>query len=361
MFRTRWITLASLGLAVTLVVGLFAVPTPGYAQGGGGRDRLANALRFVRDVTLQATADATSLTIEQVRAELANGKTIEALVTEKGGDLNKVKADIRTKATEAINQAVKDGTLRRPIADRMIDGLDAAIDRLVTTNWQAAGARLVGAGEYLALLEATQQVTGLTLREIREQISVDGATLATVITAAGKTVDEVKAEAIRIITAQLETWVANGRLQQAQADKILADLDTTLDTLLNTPPGQLVRGRADNATNRLTARIRALAVSELLEQTARAANMTQRELLAELRAGKTLADVATANNTDPAAIVKATVGQFTTQITQQVTNGRLTQAQADEILAGIEQELTDLMNAQNPLQIGTQRGGKKAS
>ncbi len=76
--------------------------------------------------------------------------------------------------------------------------------------------------------------------------------------------------------------------------------------------------------------------------------LSVRELLADLSPGATLADVATAHDVDPAAVVEQAAATITERINQAVENGRLTQERADEILATLESDLADLMNQPLP-------------
>jgi hypothetical protein len=62
-----------------------------------------------------------------------------------------------------------------------------------------------------------------------------------------------------------------------------------------------------------------------------------------------LAQVAKANNAEPAKIVIAVTDQLTKQVERLVTAKRLTQAQADQLLKGLAERLTSMMNETNPL------------
>jgi hypothetical protein len=70
-----------------------------------------------------------------------------------------------------------------------------------------------------------------------------------------------------------------------------------------------------------------------LEAAAKALNMTATDLEAQFRAGQTLAQVAASKNVTVQTVQSAVVAALETQLKAEVTAGRLTQANADEILA----------------------------
>ena len=74
--------------------------------------------------------------------------------------------------------------------------------------------------------------------------------------------------------------------------------------------------------------------------------LTEAELRAELEDGKTLAEIAEAERKSVDGLVQALLKAASTRIDQAVVDGKLTQAQADELEAGLEQRITDLVNGE---------------
>ncbi len=75
---------------------------------------------------------------------------------------------------------------------------------------------------------------------------------------------------------------------------------------------------------------------------------TAAELRSELSGGKTLADVAKAKGKSVDGLVAALVADEKKELDAAVKAGRLTQAQADQILANAKQRLTDMANGTRP-------------
>jgi predicted DNA-binding protein (UPF0251 family) len=70
---------------------------------------------------------------------------------------------------------------------------------------------------------------------------------------------------------------------------------------------------------------------------AKALGMTTQDLMTELQSGKSLADVATEKGVDQATLKTAIVDAIKANIDSAVTNGRLTQQQADQLKSQVDQ------------------------
>ena len=69
----------------------------------------------------------------------------------------------------------------------------------------------------------------------------------------------------------------------------------------------------------------------------------------ELRAGSTIAEIATANGVAPQTVIDALVADAQEHLDAAVENGRLEQAEADERTATLEERITDRVNGETPL------------
>jgi hypothetical protein len=93
------------------------------------------------------------------------------------------------------------------------------------------------------------------------------------------------------------------------------------------------------------------------EAAAEAIGITEDELREAIVSGQTLAEVAEANGVDPAAVVAAMVAEAEEHLAEAVADGRITQEQADERRADLEQRITDLVNGELELRHPGGRGG----
>ncbi len=86
--------------------------------------------RIVNDVV----AEATGLDGQDLRQERRDGKSFATIITENGGDVAAVKAQIITDATEKINEAVADEHLSQEEADSLLGELDAKVEELLNAT-----------------------------------------------------------------------------------------------------------------------------------------------------------------------------------------------------------------------------------
>jgi AraC-like DNA-binding protein len=144
---------------------------------------------------------------------------------------------------------------------------------------------------------------------------------------------------------QLQQAVTAGRLTQAQADARLAELQRELPTRLSQSfqPGERGLGRGGRAG------MGGMASMATIAQTL---GITESELITALQAGKSVAAIATERQIDLNRVINAVVTEQTTLLNQAVAEGRLTQAQADQMLATLRANLPHLLNLQGGMGLG---------
>lgn len=82
---------------------------------------------------------------------------------------------------------------------------------------------------------------------------------------------------------------------------------------------------------------------------AEATGLTWQDIVPELQSGKTLSDVLTDKGLDPAAVSAQVKTTLETEIAQAVLDGKITQAQADLLTAGIDRALERIMTETLPI------------
>lgn len=147
-----------------------------------------------------------------------------------------------------------------------------------------------------------------------------------------------EAELIAAIEADIEAQVADavesGRLTQEQADEKLIDLVDTITERVNTPPSERperqrgLRGRFGGG--------------EVLEEL----GLSLDDVKAGFEAGQTLAETAEANGVSEADLVDALVAQATERAEAAIEAGRLDAERGNELLDGLEERITERVNAE---------------
>lgn len=141
----------------------------------------------------------------------------------------------------------------------------------------------------------------------------------------GKDVASVKAAVREAAKAVVAQRVKDGKLKQELADK----LNQRIDQLpLNQPPVPILpqkRAKAPQPT--------ALASLEkvMLDAAANTLNLNSRDLIAQLRDGLTLGEIAQQKGVDPSKVKSAMLAASNTRIDEAVKNGKLTQDKATEL------------------------------
>jgi hypothetical protein len=91
-------------------------------------------------------------------------------------------------------------------------------------------------------------------------------------------------------------------------------------------------------------------VRAVLGAVAEATGLDQQEVLAQARDGKTLAEIIAANGADEDEIISQVVAAETERVNQAVADGTLEQADADELLDGLEARVKEML--EGPLEFG---------
>lgn len=188
-----------------------------------------------------------------------------------------------------------------------------------------------------ATFEAIEKATKLDQRGLLRELAA-GKSLAEIIISKGGTVEAVKAEVKQTVNTEVQSLVKDGTITEAQSKLILGLMEPTLDALLNRKGDNNAVARRDDATTYLL----------LLGQTSDATKVSQRQILSDLRDGKTLAQIAKEKNVEIDPIVEKVNKVITDQINALVKNGRIKQETADKRLATLKVDLTTLMNSPAP-------------
>ncbi len=185
----------------------------------------------------------------------------------------------------------------------------------------AAAGLAVGAGAAVAATQATpQQQSDAIVADAAKQLGVSS--------------DKLTAALKQALENQVDAALTAGQITQAQADQMKAAIESGQLPLLGLrggPHGDHGPGHgADLST----------AASYL--------GVTAAELRTSLAAGKSLADVATAQGKSVDGLVAALVDAAKQRLDDDVSAGRLTDAQRQSILADLEQRITNLVNGVLP-------------
>jgi hypothetical protein len=202
-------------------------------------------------------------------------------------------------------------------------------------------------------LAAAAKYLGLSESDLRTKLR-DGQSLADVAKAQSKDVDGLKTAILDAAKADLDKAVADKKLTQSQADDIYDGLKSHIDDIVNADvklrhfrgpggPGPAF-GFGFGADTAAAAKYLGLSESALRDK---------------LRDGQSLADVAKAQSKDVQGLEDAIVASQKARLDKAVNDKKLTQSQADDILAKLKSHVADLVNAKpgDRPDRGERRGG----
>lgn len=179
----------------------------------------------------------------------------------------------------------------------------------------------------------------------------------------GVNVDTLKADALQVRKDMLDQAVKDGLIAQAQADQLKQQLDSNkliAPIYIGPGAGRFGPGFRGPGGGQPLPRFRGRGYGTLpapgvrgpgfgfgfgateLEAVAKSLNMASADLVTQLRGGKTLADVAKAQNVDQSVVKQAIITAHKAEIDREVADGLLTQAQATALEARLTPDNIDL-------------------
>jgi len=183
-----------------------------------------------------------------------------------------------------------------------------------------------------AIGSAVAGYLGFTAEQLRADLK-GGETLAQITTAQGKTVSGLEQTIEAAVKTRLDQAVTAGKMTSQREQQILSQLPARLDKLVNAShPGALIRHKL-GALRRGLIRVSATYLG-----------LTPQSLRSELRTGKTLAQVATAQGKTAAGLEQAIQAAIKTRLDQAVTAGQLTSQREQQILSQLPARLDKLVN-----------------
>ena len=192
-------------------------------------------------------------------------------------------------------------------------------------------------------------VLKLTEAELKTQLD-SGKSLAAVAATQNVNVQSVIDAVVTEMKAHIAEEVASGELTQAQADAKLAEVTVRATDMVNgVRPAGMGEGKHGGMGHGGHAKS--------LANVATVLKLTEAELKAQLDSGKSLADVAKAQNVNVTAVIEVIVADVKAHIAEEVASGELTQAQADAKLAEVTTKVTEMVNSVRPAGTGEGKHG----
>lgn len=193
---------------------------------------------------------------------------------------------------------------------------------------------------------------GLAMTDVANALHISTTTLKADFKAGDSIATIAKQNQINVSTVEstlvsdaktaIQTAVTAGYLTSAQAAKIEANLSSRIDAMVTRSPGHMMWHRAMRRRMGLE--------RELVKAVANSLKISTATVRSDLKAGDSLATIATDNHSSASALITSLVNNATAQLQSAISSGRLTQAQATKIEGGLTTRITTLVN-QAPLRM----------
>jgi hypothetical protein len=188
-------------------------------------------------------------------------------------------------------------------------------------------------------LDAAAEEIGIGTTELVSALR-DGDTIADVARAHDVPVSDVVDAVVASEQVHLDQLVGDGRLTQAQADELSADLRERATDLVNGDLAPFPFGAG-----------RGIAFPGIwmepegpIAEAADAIGIDVSDLVSSLRGGDTIADVGRAHGVPVSEVVDAVVASMQARLDAAVEDGALTRRQADALAGDLEEKASDLVN-----------------
>lgn len=315
--QMKRVILIAVLVASFVAVGLASAQDEPLPPGFGQQDGPPRPDGMVRRV-IEAVANATGLTTEDVLAQAVEGKTLAEIAQEAGADVDAIVAEVVATQTTRLEEAVKK-MMENPLPP-------------------AGGAGLSGAARQVArdLVDAVAEATGKSPQEV-VALAPEVQTAAELIEAAGADVDQIIDVLIARETERINEAVADGKIDQARADELLANLETLITEAMDKPLPGPGGGRLSGPAGDI--------MRDLMDTVTESTGLTGRELLEQARAeGLSIRQVLEANGVDTSALVDQAVQSATEKVEQAVADGKLDQERAGQILDNLPVRIEQVLD-----------------
>jgi hypothetical protein len=249
--------------------------------------------------------------------------------------------------------AAADSTTRTPSASPVTPASNSPQTCAVSTSKPQMTARQQSAMNTIsdAVWRAAATTLGITTDQLQSDLKA-GKPLADLAQARGVAVQQVEVAMLAAGQAQTNAAVRRGDLTQAQADALNLGLTAKL-THANTSVPQATPGDAAKSGGSASVpNTQDQAVqNDVLDAMSRAAaakvGLSTEQMMQDLKAGKSLADLAAANHVTSHQVTEAIVAAGRAQLSAAVQHGTLTRAQADDIDRGLITAMVTKLTATN--------------
>jgi polyhydroxyalkanoate synthesis regulator phasin len=233
--------------------------------------------------SLQVAADYLGLSVDELRNELQGGGSLAEIAKEHGKSVDGLEQAVIDAAKAELDQRVAAGEITADEEQQVLDGLRSHIADFVSATFPPTPAE-PPLGDPAA---AAANYLGLSADQLAQELQ-DGKSLADAAKAHGKSVNGLEEAVIDGAKSALDKSVAAGDITADEAQQALSQLNSQIDGFVNGNGDLSIRIGAEG----IQVRIGPPGTEGPYRTAADYLGLTVHELVTELQAGKSLADIA---------------------------------------------------------------------
>ncbi|MZP29789.1 hypothetical protein GTO91_08730 [Heliobacterium undosum] len=278
-----------------------------------------------------------------LKTELQSGKTLAEIAQAKGIAKEDLIAKMVAAAQARLDEAVAGGRLSAEEAaqkkETMKQQIEAAVDKKHTDKFVDRADKKFGdmakdkagfpgpAGQEVAdLLKMTQD-------ELKTELKA-GKSLAEIAQAKGVAKEDLVAKMVAAAQARLDEAVSNGKITAEKAAQMKEAMKKRIEASVDKKPGDKAGFRAPGG----------FAGSNHFQVAADLLQMTKDELTTELKAGKSLEEVAQAKGVAKETLKAKLIESSKADIDKAVADGKLTAEKAEQAKTNLEKRVDDMLS-----------------
>ncbi|USG66889.1 hypothetical protein NDK47_06220 [Brevibacillus ruminantium] len=262
-----------------------------------------------------------NLSADELKEALKADKSLAEVAKEQGVSTEDVVNLLVKQQKEQLAEAVKAGKLTQEQADKVSENAAEHVQKMVESKHEG---REKGAHGFF-LTKGTELLDLLKLDEAGLQAQLkEGKSLADIAKAQGVSTEDVVSLIVKQQENQLAEAVKAGKLTQEQADKMSENAKERVQKMVeSTHEGREKGPRLVFSQGKNT---------ELLDLL----KLDAEQLATEMKAGKSLADIAEAQGVDVEDVIALLTKQREDQLAEAVKAGKIPQEKADKLKADLE-------------------------
>jgi hypothetical protein len=229
---------AIIATIVLLVASMFVAAVSAQNEQVGLRG--IDPIRGIFGELMRVTTDTTGLTVEEITEQIGEGATLGEVISNNGGDVETVISSVLAtvssrlqeqvdadKITQALSEQLQ-ATVEQYLRDLMNN--DAPIPRIDRPNNRRG--EQIEMGVFAEFVRVITETTGLTVREILEQVDED-TTLADIIEANGADVNNVVDSVLASLSTRLQEQLDAGNITAEQMSSVMDRAEQRLTDWIN--------------------------------------------------------------------------------------------------------------------------------